>query len=122
MLGRKTRLSMDNKLLIYKVILKPIWTYGLQLWGSASDSNLNIIQRQQNRILKTIAKAPWYITNNEIHEHLGMRTIKEEIRSLAAKYKERLIHHPNELARQLTMDRYVKRLKRHHILELETRH
>lgn len=30
-IGRKSRLTLDNKLLIYKVILKPIWTYGIQL-------------------------------------------------------------------------------------------
>lgn len=121
LLGRNSRLSLDNKLLIYKAILKPIWTYGLQLWGSASDSNINIIQRQQNKILRTIARVPWYITNNEVHEHLEIRTTKEEIRSLAAKYKERLAHHPNELARQLTIDHYAKRLKRHNILELKDR-
>jgi hypothetical protein len=30
-LGRKSKLSTSNKLLIYKTILKPIWTYGIQL-------------------------------------------------------------------------------------------
>jgi hypothetical protein len=37
LLGRKSKLSTDNKLLIYKVILKPIWTYGIQLWGTTSN-------------------------------------------------------------------------------------
>jgi len=36
-IGRKLRLSLENKLLVYKAILKPIWTYGVQLWGSASN-------------------------------------------------------------------------------------
>jgi hypothetical protein len=31
LLGPKSKLSINNKLLIYKVILKPIWTYGIQL-------------------------------------------------------------------------------------------
>jgi hypothetical protein len=35
-LGRKSKLSTSNKLLTYKTILKPIWTYGIQLWGMAS--------------------------------------------------------------------------------------
>jgi hypothetical protein len=34
LLGRKSKLSLSNKLLIYKAILKPIWTYGIQLWGT----------------------------------------------------------------------------------------
>jgi hypothetical protein len=36
-----------NKLLVYKAILKPIWTYGIQLWGTASNSNVDISERFQ---------------------------------------------------------------------------
>jgi hypothetical protein len=38
LLGRKSKLSINNKLLIYKVVLKPIWTYGFQLWGTTSNA------------------------------------------------------------------------------------
>ena len=31
-IGRKSKLSLTNKLLMYKIILKPIWTYGVPLW------------------------------------------------------------------------------------------
>jgi hypothetical protein len=31
LLGRESKLSIHNKLLIYKTILKPIWAYGIQL-------------------------------------------------------------------------------------------
>jgi hypothetical protein len=31
LLGRKSKLSTSNKILLYKAILKPIWTYGIQL-------------------------------------------------------------------------------------------
>jgi len=30
-LGHKSQLSLENKLLGYKVILKPVWAYGIQL-------------------------------------------------------------------------------------------
>jgi hypothetical protein len=33
-LGRKSKLSTSNTLLVYKTILKPMWTYGIQLWGT----------------------------------------------------------------------------------------
>ena len=29
LIGKNTRLSVSNKLLLYKVIIKPIWTYGI---------------------------------------------------------------------------------------------
>jgi hypothetical protein len=38
LLGCKSKLSTSNKLLIYKTILKPIWTYGIKLWGIAATS------------------------------------------------------------------------------------
>jgi hypothetical protein len=46
-IGRKSQLSLENKLLVYKVILKPAWTYGIQLWGTAPNSNLEILERFQ---------------------------------------------------------------------------
>jgi len=45
--GRKSKPSLENKLLIYKTILKPIWTYGIPLWGTASNSNIEILRRFQ---------------------------------------------------------------------------
>jgi uncharacterized membrane protein YkvA (DUF1232 family) len=33
LLGSRSALSTHNKLVLYKQILKPIWTYGIHLWG-----------------------------------------------------------------------------------------
>jgi hypothetical protein len=40
-----------NKLLLYKAVLKPIRTYGIQLWGAASNSNIEILQCFQSKTL-----------------------------------------------------------------------
>jgi hypothetical protein len=45
-LGRKSELSIENKLLIYKTILKSIWTYGIPLWGTASNSDTEILNTE----------------------------------------------------------------------------
>jgi len=29
-------ITLHNKTLLYKLLLKPVWSYGIQLWGSAS--------------------------------------------------------------------------------------
>jgi hypothetical protein len=49
LLGRSSRLSLPNRLLLYKTILNPIWTYRIQLWGTASTSNIEILERFQSR-------------------------------------------------------------------------
>ena len=57
-IGRKSQLSLENKLIVYKAILKPIWTYGTQLWGSASNSNIETLERFQSKVLRIITDAP----------------------------------------------------------------
>lgn len=121
LLGRNSKLSTDNKLLIYKSVLKPLWMYGIQLWGAASDANISMLQRIQNTILRTISNAHWFIKNSEIHQHLNMHTVKEEIRLTAEKYKRRLSAHPNRLAAELAKAEYHSRLKRHNISQLHER-
>lgn len=118
LLGRNSKLSLENKLLIYKSVIKPVWTYGIQLWGATCNSNINKIQRAQNYILKQVGNTPWFIRNSEVHEHLSMPTVKEEIKSSSKKYKSRLEDHPNQLAVQLTIPDCISRLKQHRILEL----
>jgi hypothetical protein len=61
LLGRKSKLSTSNKLLIYKTIFKPIWTYGIQLWGTASTSNIDILELFQSKALRMIVDAPWHV-------------------------------------------------------------
>jgi hypothetical protein len=34
---RKSELPIENKVLMYKTMLKSIWTYGIPLWGTASN-------------------------------------------------------------------------------------
>jgi hypothetical protein len=58
LIGKRSPLSLTNKLLVYKMVLKPIWTYGLALWGCTAASNLAVIQRYQAKVLRQITNAP----------------------------------------------------------------
>ena len=62
-IGKHSPLSLNNKLLIYKTILKPIWTYRIELWGCASPSLVAVIQRYQSKLLRLITNSPRYVTN-----------------------------------------------------------
>ena len=122
LINQKSQLSFENKLLIYKAILKPIWTYGIQLWGSASTSNIEILQRFQSKTLRVITNAPWYVPNNVIHRDLNVKTVKSEISTFSEKYQHRLLCHPNELAVKLVNPtRQYNRLKRSNPLDLVRR-
>jgi hypothetical protein len=73
----QVKFSTSNKLLVYKTILKPIWTYEIQLWGMASSSNIEILEHLQSK---------------------AFRMIVDEIRRYGSQYSE----HPNDLTVNLT--------------------
>ena len=113
LLGRKSPLSLENKLLIYKCILKPVWCYGIQLWGTAASSNIDIIQRFQSKMLRLIANAPWYMSNIRLHKELNIPSIRETIMEYTQNYKNRITNHPNTLAKRLmNVVKKPRRLKR----------
>ena len=113
-------LSLENRLLIYKTILKPISTYGIPLWGTTNNSNIEILQRFQNKILRSIVNAPWYVPNTILHTDLQIPTVKAEITNFSTKYREKPITHPNELIPALLEEEGPRRLKRFKPTELTT--
>ena len=109
---KKSSLSLENKLLLYKAIINPIWTYSIELWGCSSKSNVNIIQRFQSKTLRLIAGAPRYVSNQTLHADLSITTVEEERQKRVDKHFQRLQEHENQLAINLVDIRNPKRLKR----------
>jgi hypothetical protein len=97
LLGLKSKLSTSNKFLVYKTILKPIWTYGIQLWGTTSTSNTEILERFHSKALRMIVDGPWFVPNTVIRRDLQIPTVKEEIRRYSSQYSARISAHPDDL-------------------------
>ena len=58
-------------------------------------THLKIIQRFQNKVLRNIVDALWYIGNADIHRDLQMEMVTNEIGKFTKKREERLLHHVN---------------------------
>jgi len=56
-------------------------------------SNANVIQQFQNKVVKNIVDTLWYIRNANLHRDLQMEMVKNEIGKIAKKHEERLLHH-----------------------------
>jgi hypothetical protein len=111
LLGRKSNLEIENKLLIYKTIIIPIGTYGLELWGCASKSNISIIQRSQSKILRMIVDAAWYVSNATLHADLGIRYVHDVIHQKCNKHHTILETHENPLLKTLLVREKTDDLK-----------
>lgn len=119
LIGWHSKLSLYNKRLIYLTILKPIWTYGIQLWGCAQATNRKILQTTQNIIIRKLTKARWFQRNEDLHRDLGLKTVDEVIRDFAIRHEQRLHDHVNSEALELLDNQHDKRrLKRRKTYDL----
>jgi hypothetical protein len=71
------------------VIIRPVWTYEIELWGCSKPSNTTILQTFQSKTLRTLANAPWYISNVTLQNDLGIPYVTEVIRKYAKDHKNR---------------------------------
>jgi hypothetical protein len=87
--------------MIYKTIIIPIWTYGMELWGCASKFNISIIQRSQSNILRMIVlvDAPWYVSNATLHADLGMSYVHKVIHQKCNKHHTTLETHETRFSK-----------------------
>lgn len=79
LLSKKSKLPIKNKLLLYKTIIKPAWRYGMELWGTAASTNIKRLERCENKIIRQIICAPFFVRNSTIRRDLNIPSVVEEI-------------------------------------------
>jgi hypothetical protein len=89
LLGRNSELSIHNQLTLYRQVIRPVWSYGIQLWDCASNSNIQVIQRYQNKVLKCIVNVPWYVRNSDLRRDLGIEAVTDIIAKFAKSHEKR---------------------------------
>ncbi len=72
----KSKLRIDCGISIFKSIIRPSLTYACPIWCNASSTNIKKIQIIQNKFLRKILKADWFISNKQIHRELQIDSIK----------------------------------------------
>jgi len=97
LLGKQSKLNLNNKLLLYKTLLKHIWVYRIQLWRAAKKSNIYKMQTFQLILLRKITNAPFYVTNHTLHSDLGLPIVVDVAIFSYKCYRSRLTNHPNPL-------------------------
>jgi len=119
LIEKKSHLSIENKLLIYKAVIKPTWSYGIEMWGCASKSNMVNMQRSQIKILRAIAAAPQYVTNHKLHTEFNIPYVSDVIHERINKHHNKLEAHSNPLWEPLLQSINTRRLKRCWPLDLQ---
>ena len=71
------------------------------MWGSASNSNIDILERFQSKVLRIITDAPSYVPNTVIRCDFKVSSVRQEVRKYSVTYRYRLDVQPNRLAKSL---------------------
>ncbi|GFX47475.1 RNA-directed DNA polymerase from mobile element jockey [Trichonephila clavipes] len=106
LIGRSSPLSLENKVILYKQILRPTITYGSPIWGAATPTHTKRIQIIQNKILRIIANAPWYVRNSVIHHDLHMEPIDNYITRTSRNVFTSIQNHDNPVIKAQTLFTY----------------
>lgn len=83
LIKRSSSVNIKTKLLIYKSIIKPVFTYAAPIWSNTCDDNYKQLQVIQNKCLRAIINAKCSQKNSEIHKQLNIMPVKEAIHDMA---------------------------------------
>lgn len=101
LLSKKSKLSNENKNILYKSVIRPVMMYGCPIWHRAASSHIKKIQIVQNKTLKIINKLPWRYSTRLLHRSAGYPTIKAFMKESTDKFERRCGQSDFPLIRQL---------------------
>lgn len=62
---------------IYFAYIYPHLMYGIELFGLSSKGNNDLLQKVQNKLLKTLCRCDFYYSPTTLHKELDIFTVKE---------------------------------------------
>ena len=94
-------LSIRNEVLLYKQLIRPTMDYVCPAWRSTVRSHVRRLQLLQSKCLSLATGAPWYVSNRQIHEDMGVPLFADQIRAMTKNFDSKLADVGNPLVRQL---------------------
>jgi hypothetical protein len=101
LLNRKSDLSIRNGVLLHKQLIRHMMDYACPAWRSAAHTHVRKLQVLKSKCLRLATGAPWYVSNRQIHEDLGVPLFADHIRALSSSFDSKLADVGNPIVRQL---------------------
>jgi hypothetical protein len=105
LLKRNSDLSVRNGVLLYKQLIRPMMDYACPAWRSPARSHVRRLHVLQSKCLRLPTGAPWYVSNRQIYEDLGVALFADHVRALTASFDSKF-RRGEPLVRQL--DKYQR--------------
>lgn len=88
LINRKSKLHLKNKLLIYKLAIRPIFTYACPAFINIAKSHIEKLQRCQNKVLRMILNVNRFTRIQRIHKEAQVPLVREYIEKLTTKFNQ----------------------------------
>lgn len=105
LVNRRSRLSTDNKVTLYKTLFRPIMTYACASWNTISDTQCKRLQTTQNKLLRLLTNSDRYVNINELHLQTKTPKIRDYINETSQTFFKTKIQ-TSELTRDITHIRH----------------
>ena len=112
LIARHSHLSRENKLLIYKTMLRTVFTSACPVWCSVADSVLQALEKFNNTTILTICKAYRFMTYKRVRLEAGIESVREFVNKEVNKYFNSIRQKSNPLMRNVNLDA----LKKHYLV------
>jgi hypothetical protein len=106
LLNSNSDLSVRNGVLLYKQLIRPMMNYACPARRSAARTHVRRLRVLRSKRLRLPTGAPWYVSNRQIHEDLGVPLFADHFRALTASFHSKLTDVGNSLVRQI--GRYLR--------------
>ncbi|KAL7742617.1 hypothetical protein ACLKA6_013949 [Drosophila palustris] len=95
----RSGLSLTAKVRLFKAIISPTLTWGVNIWGTACNSSIKKMETCQSKILRRIVDSPWYVRDVTVYrdQHQGP-SLCTTVNRFAERYRAWLVANSNCLA------------------------
>ncbi|MGL5056694.1 MAG: RNA-directed DNA polymerase, partial [Fusobacteriaceae bacterium] len=92
LINRNSLLDVRNKLLIYKLAIRPVFTYGCPAFQGIAKTHIRQLQILQNKFLRIILNKTRFERIADLHEEAKIPRIDEYITKLQENFNHRLLN------------------------------
>lgn len=102
-INRRSKLSVENKILIYKVMFQSVLLYGSPVWSNCAITHRKKLQVKQNKILKMMFDLPWFFSTSTLHKNSGVQEIVQKVELLNTSFHNSVAMLNNQLINTQTL-------------------
>lgn len=96
-------MNLKNEISIYKSIIHSVWSYGIEIWGSAIPFNIMPLQIFQSISLRLITNAPWCVINTSLHKDLQLPPVTDLTKIYYKIFHDKVQTNLNPLIKNMTL-------------------